>query len=1001
MLQLLSGSTHMPNPTRKLLSSAWASTIHLPKSSFPPRALPNTSYLARCTDDLYEWQRTARKSATPFVLHDGPPFANGPLHLGHAVNKILKDITCRFELSRGKRVQYVPGWDCHGLPIEIKALEKQRSNGSIDPVQIRHAARLLASQAIVEQRDSFRQWGIMAEWDNAWKTMDLDFELRQLDVFKSMVKAGFINRRFKPVHWSPSSRTALAEAELEYREDHRSTAAYVKYPMELHIGGSMTLDVHALVWTTTPWTLPANRAIAVHADLDYCIINSPQHGRLLTAASTLEDVFKVAVGENAWLLKYTIFDSVKGKDLVGQTYHDPVFNVGGSPRPILHATFVSDSTGTGLVHLAPGHGMEDYELCLQHGISAFAPVDNVGRFTKSALAKKPSVLEGKNVLGQGSQAVLELIRKESLLVDTHEHIHKYAYDWRTKQPVIQRATEQWFADLGQIQTSALESLNEVQFMPSSGKERLESFIKHRREWCISRQRAWGVPIPALYHRESGKAILTAESVDHIIAVIKDRGTDAWWSDPENDPRWVAPTLRSEFDPSELRRGRDTMDVWFDSGTSWTQLMNPGVEAICPPADLYLEGTDQHRGWFQSSLLTYIARQLTESDVHDFKAPFKTLITHGFVLDEEGRKMSKSIGNVTSPTEIMTGSRLPLFRGRLDAMGPDALRLWVASSDYTSDIKLSVEALKSTNVALAKYRTLFKFMLGATQDFNGPMAVGKSGLQTNHRIALCQLQHVSDRTFELYQRHEYNKAVSEINRYVARDLSSFYLETVKDCLYLEQGEVRAQAQFTLTVILQCLQTMLGPITPLLVEETWAHSPKYITDNHPHPLRTRWDIQRKYLQQFHDTQLMKDLPAIHGALGAIQKASERARARKHMGSSLDCYVMLQIEATYGEWQTVGDCFDRYLSDLATLFVVSKVDVHVRQPPLHYWKAEWMESESFEVDGVKLRAHIYKPNKAKCPRCWRYLAPVGSGSEDEKALCQRCRTVVQQLSQVYAGS
>ncbi|KAL8659487.1 MAG: hypothetical protein Q9202_007101 [Teloschistes flavicans] len=989
-LHIPSGSIHMPNPTPRLFSSAWASTVLLPKSSFPPRALPNTNYLARCTDDLYDWQRHARKSATPFVLHDGPPFANGPLHLGHAVNKILKDINCRFELSRGKRVQYVPGWDCHGLPIEIKALEKQRYNGSIDPIQVRLAARLLASQAIVEQRDSFRQWGIMADWDNAWKTMDPDFELRQLDVFKSMVKAGLIHRRFKPVHWSPSSRTALAEAELEYREDHRSTAAYVKYPMKLHLGGKLSI-VHALVWTTTPWTLPANRAIAVHADLNYCVIDASKYGRLLVARSTLEDVVKVALsGED-----YSIIDNLLGKDLAGQTYHDPVFNVGGSPRPIFHATFVSDSTGTGLVHLAPGHGMEDYELCLEYGISAFAPVNSVGRFTSLALPTNPSALEGKFVLGEGSQAVLELIRSKGLLVDAHMYTHKYAYDWRTKQPIIQRATEQWFADVGRIQTSALESLNKVNFVPTSGKERLESFIRHRREWCISRQRAWGVPIPALYHKESGKAILTAESMDHIISVIKNRGTDSWWSDPEDDPQWVAPALRSEFHPSELRRGRDTMDVWFDSGTSWTQLMRPGGDPICPPADLYLEGTDQHRGWFQSSLLTYIARQTTESGVHNPKAPFKTLITHGFVLDEEGRKMSKSVGNVTSPTEIMTGSRLPLVRDRADAMGPDALRLWVASSDYTSDIKLNVEALKSTNVALAKYRTLFKFMLGATHDFTGPMIVDKSDLQVTHQIALCQLQHVFDRTFELYKRHEYNKAISEINRYVARDLSSFYLETVKDCLYLEQGEVRAQAQLTLTVILQGLQTMLGPVTPLLVEEAWDHSPKYVTENLPHPLRMRWDIQRKHLQQFNDTQLEKDLPVIHGALAAIQKASERARARKHMGSSLDCYVMLQVETTCGEWAAVADCFDRYLSELATLFVVSKVNVHIGQPPLHYWQAGWMESELFELDGVKLRAHVYKPDKAKCPRCWKYLAPVGFGSEDEKALCQRCTTVVQQLT------
>ncbi len=536
----------------------------------------------------------------------------------------------------------MPGWDCHGLPIEIKALEAQRAkneNGemSLDAMGVRQVARKLAYKTVEQQKKGFREWGIMADWDKAWKTMDKTYTPKQLGVFQEMVKQGLIFRRYKPVYWSPSSKTALAEAELEYKDDHESTAAYVKFPLmtipeslRAKLPDSGRLSV--VIWTTTPWTLPANRAIAVHSELEYSVISSGSD-LLLIASTRIPQLVKLLFGEESCKV---IVESILGSELVGAEYVNSLRGKDSSPQPVIHANFVSADSGSGLVHLAPGHGMDDYEVCTHLGIKATAPVDDLGRFTTAAFPDDPPVLEGKSVLQDGSAEVLKLLGNQVLNV--HKYKHKYPYDWRTKLPVIVRATEQWFADVGHVKNDAMEALKDVRFIPETGRARLESFIKGRSEWCISRQRAWGVPIPALYD-ENGVAVLTTESVSHIISRIADVGVDAWWTDPEHDTAWVHPSLEGVY-----TRGQDTMDVWFDSGTSWTQTERQ--------ADVYIEGTDQHRGWFQSSLLTHTSASGREG------APFKTLITHGFTLDQDGRKMSKSIGNTIAPHQIMDGSLLP-------------------------------------------------------------------------------------------------------------------------------------------------------------------------------------------------------------------------------------------------------------------------------------------------------------------------------------------------------
>ncbi|KAL8998247.1 MAG: hypothetical protein Q9169_002651 [Polycauliona sp. 2 TL-2023] len=970
----------------------------LPRSLLPPvsaSVLKQQDYLKRCTDHLYASQQETRNGRPGFVLHDGPPFANGPLHIGHALNKVLKDITCRFQLALGKRVTYVPGWDCHGLPIEIKAIEKAKQQNtrldvSADPIRIRKAASLLATDAIAKQKAAFQQWGIMADWKNPWKTMDPDFELRQLEVFSTMVKKGLINRRFKPVHWSPSSRTALAEAELEYREDHKSTAVYVKYPMEFRVNDEV-LTIGLVIWTTTPWTLPANKAIAVNTEFYYAHVKSREHGHVVIAKAALPEA-KDYLGED-----YEVIQMIHGRALAKQTYFDPIeleYSAKPQPRPILHADYVSPYAGTGLVHSAPGHGMDDYELCLKHGIEAFAPVDDAGCFSNLVLpGDQHEKLNGKAVLNEGTEAVLDLFESVGALVKRHPFVHKYPYDWRTKQPLIIRATEQWFANVGQIQAEALESLDTVRFVPESGKDRLRSFITGRKEWCMSRQRAWGVPIPALYHEGTGEALLTAESVDHVITQIRSRGIDAWWSDDSTDPEWVAPLIRARHPLSKFRRGKDTMDVWFDSGTSWTHTAKEGKAA---PADVYLEGSDQHRGWFQSSLLTYIAQH-----DHQTQAPFKSLVTHGFVLDSEGRKMSKSIGNVISPDEIINGTLLPPPRERKnqkhETLGPDALRLWVAMSDYTTDVRVNVAVLENVRQMIKKYRGSFKFMLGNLRDFEGPMVMKPKTLQSPHRIALLHLEYTFRLVHTYYSEGDYSKAISEINRYVINDLSGFYIESVRDVLYLDRGERRKQAQFTMLIIHQCLQTMLAPITPVLIEETWDHSPTFVKEHYPHPLTVLWAQLQGGLDIFHDDELAADMPILRKAIAAVNYAQGIARKQGLMGSGVSCCVLLQVQtsgSSDAKISRVLDCFERHGSELAMMFAVSGVEV-VREGVLapDGWAGDWMASEVFHVKGVQVIAHIHQPSKAKCVRCWRFLAPPDVPKE--VALCERCNTVVDQLT------
>ncbi|KAK5630542.1 hypothetical protein RRF57_006257 [Xylaria bambusicola] len=953
-----------------------------------------TSTYNDAPDQFYEWQRQSRPSDDTFVLHDGPPYANGSLHVGHALNKILKDMIVRTKVQQesqstllldiaGRRVEYIPGWDCHGLPIELKALENAKET-KLTPLEIRKSARNLASNTVVKQMKAFRSFGIMGDWNQKWTTMDTAYEMRQLRLFQKMVKKGLIYLKFKPVYWSPSSQTALAEAELEYKDDHVSHAAWIRFPVTsdwrslpqfASLRDKIKGELYAVIWTTTPWTLPANRAIAVHSNLKYCIIRNGADA-LLVAESRLDTLAQVLTKADSIRpepQQNIVYGTFEGSHLGGLEYTNRLRGKAAPAQPIIHADFVSANSGSGLVHMAPGHGFDDYEVCNNYGIPVAAPIDDMGRFTKEAFPDAPEVLQGApSVIEGGGRKVLDLLKPHGDVLLVEKHQHKYPYDWRTKKPVVIRATEQWFADVASIKEEALDSLTTVRFVPETGRKRLESFVKGRSEWCISRQRAWGVPIPALYD-STGVAIVDEQVVEHIISVIQERGTHAWWSDAPDDPAWI---------PRVFQARDDTMDVWFDSGSSWTMMSRR--------ADVYLEGSDQHRGWFQSSLLTRIAAGTETGATFEKGAPFKQLITHGFTLDEEGKKMSKSIGNIIEPQQVMDGTLLPPIKRKgkaakgqpaYDALGPDALRIWAASSDYTRDVVLSVPVLQSIHTALIKYRTTLKMLLGSMHE-----SARTAPLTATDQVALVQLQDTMDEVGKAFDNHEFYKGYNALNRWVNNDLSAFYLEALKDRLYCGDGGG------VLEPIFHGFLRMLAPMTPLLVEESWEHRPEWMKQDTSlmHPL------QQLYIDPLIDTnrlnidplELRNDIPILMAVHGAVKPALEQARSAGHVGSSLQSTVEIYVPETNNEnHKFVLSVLGKHADELADLFVVSTVYINRAQDAnSSTHSADFSFREEFEVHGVKAYVEVRPPEHTKCPRCWRYVAPR------EDTLCSRCEDVVQ---------
>lgn len=1058
-MPLLSPSRILRAASQSHHAIKWSETLNLPKSAFPARPTPAEleQYRRRCADDLYAWQRTNRPRTkqdeqgnevnNEFILHDGPPYANGAVHVGHALNKILKDLVVRWNLSTGKRVLYRPGWDCHGLPIELKALQAQKTQthpirilkdvpeqegavaagNGMSAAEIRSVARQLATQTIETQKKGFRGWGVMGEWDKPYKTMDQNFELGQIGVFQEMVAKGLISRHHRPVYWSPSSRTALAEAELEYDDNHKCTAAFVKMPL-VKLPTSLARDtrvsrgnISALIWTTTPWTLPANKAIAVHPDIEYVVVSfsspSPfvdESEQLLIARDRVQHVLSfLPEGTTVNIIAETYL----GDHLAGEGIAACLNLFSGEESLFLNADYVAATSGTGLVHTAPGHGMEDYQLCQQHGVGpAFAPVDNEGCFTADAFPRdgSDSSLTGLFIEREGVNAVLAILSNpqqylpsgvhksgSSLVLASHEFAHKNPIDWRTKQPVIVRATAQWFADVSAIKERALSSLEHVNFVPQSAKTRLQSFLNGRSQWCISRQRAWGVPIPALYHKDTGEACISQQSIEHVIKVIEQRGIDAWFNDAIDDQAW----LHSSLESGKWIRGEDTMDVWFDSGTTWTTLDHKR-------ADVYLEGTDQHRGWFQSSLLTSIATQSSNTTAN---APFKSLITHGFTLDAEGRKMSKSIGNVISPDQIVDGSLLPPLKVRkqrgknkgaeamtshgpqYDAMGPDVLRLWVASSDYTRDVSISVPVLQSVQQALQKYRVTFKFLLGVLADYQ-PRLMGDKTLTFADKAVLHRLASTTHAAWPEFNGYTFHRAVAEINNFVYSDLSSFYFEIIKDVMYTGSADARQRTQAVLLRILEDMMRMLGPVCPHLIEEVWTFLPEQLKQRPDalHPLRQVWQYPEAHSTSDEERALEMELQSFKRVSAAVKLAQEEARNAGKLRSGLACEVEIHLphetsrQPTDSTAQHVQQWWDA--GELADLLIVSGASLSSETDVASSAGETWRFTQPIE-GFEKAFVAIVPPTKHKCVRCWKFTA------EELESACQRCRDVVAEKGQQLA--
>ena len=772
--------------------------VLLPKTRFPVRTNPVAHepavQKAAKFDELYQWQAQQKRDAT-FTLHDGPPYANGAPHMGHVLNKVLKDIINRYKLMRGYRLAYRPGWDCHGLPIELKAC-KEEEHGNQSPLQIRTKAMKYAQKTIVLQREAFKRWGCLADWENPYLTSDPEYEAKQIEVFHWMYKRGCIYRGFKPVYWSPSSRTALAEAELEYR-DHISQAVYVIFPITSDIrsvvpSNSENLSVCALIWTTTPWTLVANQAVCFHADHTYCIVRLDDDTLVVLGVKSIERLAPI-------LGSYSIVSTFPGSRLTDWTYSHPI-TPGRDTMRFFHGAHVTEEEGTGLVHTAPTHGFEDYDIGLQHGLDLTCVVDADGRYTSDL----PPDLEGREVLGEGNETVIQRLKSSDRLLHEHNHTHRYPYDWRTKKPVIIRSTKQWFASVKDLKDQAKRALGEVTFHPPTSGNQLLKMLDTRNDWCISRQRVWGVPLPIFYNETTDEPLLNDATITHVKNMIRENGSDCWWREPIS--KLLPPSLVG--DAKSWRRGNDTMDVWFDSGSSWAAVLSDSgtVSDHLIAADMYLEGIDQHRGWFQSSLLTGVAVQGV--------APYKSLVTHGFVLDKTGTKMSKSLGNVVSPDDILTRKKF----------GADVMRAWVASSSYTSDISIGDEILKQSSDFVQRLRSVFRFMLGNLSQFNtSSNLVPYSELTELDRYMLHLLSCYSQEATQAYDSLLFSRISQLLTNTVPVDLSSFYFDIIKDSLYCDppSAPTRLSTLSTLHHLLLNFVRSVAPVLPHLAEEVALH------------------------------------------------------------------------------------------------------------------------------------------------------------------------------------
>lgn len=947
---------------------SYKETVLLPKTSFDMRANATQrepeiqAFWAE--NQIYETLSTSNPGEV-FVLHDGPPYANGDLHIGHALNKILKDTINKYQLLKGRKVRYVPGWDCHGLPIELKVLQAMddEARAKLTPIKLRYKARDFALKTIERQRDGFKRYGVWGNWDHPYTTLMPEYEAAQIEVFGQMYLKGYIYRGLKSVHWSPSSQTALAEAELEYPEGHTSPSIYAAFPMvsaspdakaalEPYLG-----KLGVAIWTTTPWTIPANLGVAVNPELTYAVVEVAAgipFQYLIIAKDLVERMTQVLGSE------LTVKAEIKGSALEHSTYRHPLFD---RESPILiGGDYVTTESGTGLVHTAPGHGEEDFRVGQRYGLPVLCPVDEKGDMTEEA-----GPFAGLNVLKDANPAVIKALEEAGSLLKHEPYVHKYPYDWRTKKPTIYRATEQWFASVEGFRDQALKAIQEVQWIPATGENRITAMVADRSDWCISRQRTWGMPIPVFYDEETGEPLINEETLAHIKALFAEKGSDAWWELSEAD--LLPEPYRSNG--RTYRKGTDTMDVWFDSGSSWAAVAQQRDE-LKYPVEMYLEGSDQHRGWFQSSLLTSVAV--------NGHAPYKTVLTHGFTLDEQGRKMSKSLGNVVDPYVVINGGK---NQKQEPPYGADVLRLWVSSVDYSSDVPLGGNILKQMADVYRKIRNTARFLLGNLHDFDPAKdAVPYDQLPELDRYMLHRMTEVFADITDAFETFQFFRFFQTVQNFCVVDLSNFYLDVAKDRLYISAADSqrRRSCQTVLAAAIEALAKAIAPVLSHMAEDIWQNLP-YATE-HKSVFQAGWV---KLDPQWSQPELVDRWSQLRTIRQEVNKVLEQARTAKDIGSSLEAKALIYV-ADADLRQTLAamnpdnaiDSGNNHVDELRYLFLVSQVEV--------LDSAEKLAGLKYRTESDSLGIGVVDADGQKCDRCWNYSTHVGEADEDP-TICDRC--------------
>ncbi len=934
--------------------SDYKNTLNLPKTKFPMKAnLPkNEPKILQLWKEkgVYEKMVSSGEGKNTFVLHDGPPYANGNIHLGTAMNKILKDIIVKYHNLKGEKAEYVPGWDCHGLPIELKVEQELGiSKKDVPIIEIRERCRKYAMKYLNIQREEFKRLGVLGTWERPYITMDPEYEAATANELCNFMKRGAVKRSKKPIYWCPSCETALAEAEVEYY-DKTSPSIYVRFPIKdkkiYQVFGEIDGDVYIVIWTTTPWTLPSNMAVALHPDFDYVLVDVSGEFYILA-----ERLLPLCAELFAWK-EYKVVSRKKGIDLEGIVATHPFYS---RDSKIVLADYVSLDTGTGCVHTAPGHGQEDYETGLKYGLEILSPLDDRGIFFEDV-----EFFAGLNVF-EANPKVIEKLKEVGNLLYEDKITHSYPHCWRCRKPVIYRATTQWFISMeaNDLRKKCLEIIEkDVTWIPAWGKQRIYNMVATRPDWCISRQRSWGVPIIALICEKCGEAFFDPEWVKGIVERFSshERGADYWFEAPMEEIVPEGLTCK-RCGGTSFRKETDILDVWFDSGTSFAAVLEKREECSFP-ADLYLEGSDQHRGWFHSSLLASVGTR--------DRAPYRAVLTHGYVVDGKGRKMSKSIGNVIRPQEI------------IDKYGAEILRMWTASEDYRDDVRISDKIISQLVDSYRKIRNTCRFILGNLFDFNPQkhlLSFEKMEALDRYGLSLVLRRH--ENILRYYDAYEFHKVFSSLHNMCVVDLSSFYLDILKERLYVSHpdSKKRRSAQSALYHILNILLLDMAPIMSFTAEEVYQKLPPAFERETDSVFGLNF---KKYVSVMEEEELSL-WETIRKIRGEVTRAIEPKRKQGEVGHSLDCEIKLFCPDS-----SLYESLKKVEEDLREIFIVSKVEVQSREA----------SSDAFisdEIEGLAIEVHRAKGEK--CSRCWVYSDKVGA-DERYPDVCPRCIQVLESL-------